>query len=173
MQHSTQIIEELYQSHQQWLYQWLRKRTAHNAHASDLVQDTFVKVLQTRDAVFGLKEPRAYLLTIAKNLMLDQARRKRIEHAYLEELSNMQHVLFALPNTIEQQLEIVEAIEQISRALEQVSAKAQQAFLLHYFDGCTHKEIAQQLEVSTKTIQNYLAQCLMQCYQLQITLDEE
>lgn len=34
--------------------------------AADLVQDTFIKLLQTRDELFGIKEPRAYLTSIAK-----------------------------------------------------------------------------------------------------------
>lgn len=38
--------------------------------AADLVQDTFIKLLQTRDELFGIKEPRAYLTSIAKTCWL-------------------------------------------------------------------------------------------------------
>ncbi|MDW5462184.1 sigma-70 family RNA polymerase sigma factor, partial [Acinetobacter baumannii] len=108
--------------------------------AADLVQDTFIKLLQTRDELFGIKEPRAYLTSIAKNLLIDQVRRKRIEQAYLDGLSQMEYMLDAVASP-EDQMQIIQAINQLCKALEGVSEKAQQAFILHYLEGYTHKEI--------------------------------
>ncbi len=159
------FVDQLYRDHQSWLHQWLRKKIGSSEHAADLVQDTFIKILQTRDELFGIKEPRAYLVTIARNLMIDQVRRKRIEQAYLDELGQMEYLLDAIPSP-EDQLQIIQAIDQICQALASVSEKAQRAFVLHYFEGLTHKEIAEQIGVSTKMIQKYLARCLVQCYVL-------
>ncbi|KAA8730883.1 sigma-70 family RNA polymerase sigma factor [Acinetobacter qingfengensis] len=165
MTDSSILIEQLYKQHKRWLHDWLRHKMGQSDQAADLVQETFLKVLQTRDSLLGIQEPKAYLTTIAKNLMLDQIRRKRIEQAYLDELSEMQYLLDVIPS-VEQQIEMMQAIDQICQVLSNVSGKAQQAFLQHYFEGKTHKEIAAQLNVSTKMIQKYLAQCLLQCYRL-------
>jgi len=159
------FVDQLYRNHQSWLHQWLRKKVGNSEQAADLVQDTFIKILQTRDELFGVIEPRAYLVTIARNLMIDQVRRKRIEQAYLNELSQMEYMLDTIPSP-EDQLQVVQAIDQICQALIRVSEKAQQAFVLHYFEGLTHKEIAEIIGVSTKMIQKYLATCLVQCYAL-------
>lgn len=164
------VVQELYQTHQQWLYQRLRNNIGHSAEAADLVQDTFVKILQTRDILIGVHEPRAYLLTIARNLMLDKARRKRVEQAYLNQLADMQYVVDALPS-VEQQVEMIQAIEQICHLLSRVSDKAQRAFLLHYLEGKTHKEVAEILEISTRMVQKYLAQCLLQCCKARMSID--
>lgn len=165
MNKNPAFVDQLYRNHQSWLHQWLRKKVGNSEQAADLVQDTFIKILQTRDELFGVKEPRAYLVTIARNLMIDQVRRKRIEQAYLNELSQMEYMLDTIPSP-EDQLQIVQAIDQICQALIRVSEKAQQAFVLHYFEGLTHKEIAEIIGVSTKMIQKYLATCLVQCYAL-------
>lgn len=85
--------------------------------AADLVQDTFIKLLQTRDELFGIKEPRAYLTSIAKNLLIDQVRRKRIEQAYLDGLSQMEYMLDAVASP-EDQMQIIQAINQLCKALE-------------------------------------------------------
>lgn len=162
---NSALIDQLYRDHQSWLHQWLRKKIGSNEHAADLVQDTFIKILQTRDELFGVKEPRAYLAVIARNLMIDQVRRKRIEQAYLNELSQMEYILDTVPSP-EDQLQIIQAIDQICQALSAVSTKAQRAFVLHYFEGLTHKEVAEQIGVSTKMIQKYLAACLVQCYRM-------
>ncbi len=79
-------------------------------------------------------------------------RRKRIEQAYLDGLSQMEYMLDAVASP-EDQMQIIQAINQLCKALEGVSDKAQQAFILHYLEGYTHKEIAERLNVSTKMIQ--------------------
>ena len=55
---------------------------------ADLTHDTFVRVLASRD-VFGIREPRAYLSTIANGLVTDLFRRR--------ELSVHTKVLASLP----------------------------------------------------------------------------
>lgn len=64
------LVDQLYRSHQSWLHQWLRQKLGNTDQAADLVQDTFIKLLQTRDELFGIKEPRAYLTSIAKTCWL-------------------------------------------------------------------------------------------------------
>lgn len=164
------FVDELYKNHRGWLHQWLRQKLGNTDQAADLVQDTFIKLLQTRDELFGIKEPRAYLTSIAKNLLIDQVRRKRIEQAYLDGLSQMEYILHTVTSP-EDQMQVIQALDKMCKALEGVSAKAQQAFILHYLEGYTHKEIAEQLGVSTKMIQKYLASCLIRCYQIRLEMD--
>lgn len=170
MNRTPLLIDELYRNHRGWLHQWLRQKLGNHDQAADLVQDTFIKLLQTRDEFLGLKEPRAYLTSIAKNLLIDQVRRKRIEQAYLDGLSQMEYMLDTVASP-EDQLQIIQALDQLCKALEDVSAKAQHAFILHYLEGYTHKETAAQLGVSTKMIQKYLASCLIRCYQTRLDVD--
>lgn len=163
-------IDQLYKNHQSWLYQWLRKKLGDPDQALDIVQDTFIKILQTRNELFGVKEPRAYLTSIAKNLLIDQVRRKKIELAYLDGLKQMEHMLETVASP-EEQLEVIQAINQLCKALDGVSQKAQEAFFLHYLEGYTHKETADKIGVSTKMIQKYLASCLVQCYQVRLEMN--
>jgi RNA polymerase sigma-70 factor (ECF subfamily) len=164
------LVDQLYRNHRGWLHQWLRQKIGNTEQAADLVQDTFIKLLQTRDELLGIKEPRAYLTSIAKNLLIDQVRRKRIEQAYLDGLSQMEYMLDAVASP-EDQMQIIQALDQLCKALKDVSAKAQQAFILHYLEGYTHKETAERLDVSTKMIQKYLANCLIRCYLIRLEMD--
>ncbi|WP_016832509.1 sigma-70 family RNA polymerase sigma factor, partial [Herbaspirillum lusitanum] len=123
---------------------------------ADVAQDTFVRIL------LGVQEPRAYLTATAKRLLVDRARRQMIEQSYLAELALTMEQTEGYPGP-EEILLAVEALEQISAALQSVAAKAREAFLLHYLDGRTHAEVAAALGVSTRMVGKYLVQVLVKC----------
>ncbi|SEK08715.1 RNA polymerase sigma-70 factor, ECF subfamily [Variovorax sp. OK212] len=160
---SQQHVHALYCEHHGWLFGWLRRKLGSADNAADLMQDTFVRIISSRDTLLGVREPRAFLVTTAKRLMVDQARRKRVEDAYLHELT-MAAAHLGSPPSPEQLLETLQALAHIEMALDGLSAKARQAFLLHYLDGETHVGIASQLGVSTRMIQKYLVQALVHCH---------
>ncbi|WP_050478128.1 sigma-70 family RNA polymerase sigma factor [Herbaspirillum rhizosphaerae] len=155
-------MHELYSSHHGWLFGWLRKKLGCTHNAADVAQDTFLRIIASRDALIGMQEPRAYLTTTAKRLMLDRARRQLIEQAYLAELALLAETVASYPSP-EEVLLAVQALEQIGCALQAVSGNARNAFLLHYLDGQSHAEVAAQLGVSTRMVQKYLVQALVKC----------
>ena len=76
----------LYAAHHGWLQGWLRRRLGNGADAADLAQDTFVRILGVRDLA-GVQEPRAYLTTVAKGVLVNWYKRQALERAYLEALA--------------------------------------------------------------------------------------
>jgi RNA polymerase sigma-70 factor (ECF subfamily) len=139
---------------------WLRRNVACPQRAEDLSQDTFVRLLG-REELTAPREPRAFLVAIAKGLLFDYFRRAALEQAYLTELmlipENEQ------PSLEEQQL-IVEDLKAIDRLLGKLSSKARDAFLYNRLDGLSHAEIAERLGVSVPRVRQYLAQGMRQCY---------
>ncbi|MBI2306276.1 MAG: sigma-70 family RNA polymerase sigma factor [Rhodocyclales bacterium] len=157
-----QHIHTLYRDHHSWLHGWLRKKLGCAHNAADVAHDTFLRIIASRDALLGIQEPRAYLTTTAKRLLVDRVRRQSIEAAYLSELAHAAETLPGYPSP-EQTLATLQALEEIGAALQGVSAKAREAFLLHYLDGQTHAAIAAQLDVSTRMVRKYLVQALANC----------
>lgn len=127
-----------------------------------MAHDTFLRLLGARELP-ELEEPRAYLTTTANRLMIDRARRQRIEQAYLAELALAAERMEHHPSP-EHILAAIEALDQICRALDGLAEKPRQAFLLHYLDGLTHVAVAAQLAVSTKMVQKYLVKALVHCH---------
>src|SRR5450830_465433 len=155
-------VESLYSNHHGWLFGWLRKKMGCAHNAADIAQDTFLRIIASRDALLGMQEPRAYLTTTAKRLLVDRARRQLIEQSYLAQLATGAHGLASYPDPQEILL-AVEALEQIGSALQTLSENARNAFLLHYLDAQTHAEVAAALGVSTRMVHKYLAQALIKC----------
>ncbi|SEO85644.1 RNA polymerase sigma-70 factor, ECF subfamily [Pseudomonas sp. NFACC39-1] len=114
-----------------------------------------------REELTAPREPRAFLVAIAKGLLFDYFRRAALEQAYLTELmlipENEQ------PSLEEQQL-ILEDLKAIDRLLGKLSSKARAAFLYNRLDGLSHAEIAERLGVSVPRVRQYLAQGMRQCY---------
>jgi len=157
-----QQVQGMYRSHHGWLYAWLRRKLGCPHQAADVAHDTFARILASRAALPDLREPRAWLTTTARRLLIDQARRDAIERAFLAELALAAETQQGHPSP-EDTLAMLQALQRIGAALEAVSDRARQAFLLHYLDGLTHAAVAEALGVSTRMVRKYLVQCLLGC----------
>ena len=157
---NQQLVGLLYRDHRDWLFGWLRKSLNCAQRAEDLSQDTFMRLLG-RDELREPREPRAFLVAIAKGLLFDYFRRAALEQAYLTELMLIPES--EQPSPEAQQL-ILEDLKAIDRLLGKLSSKARAAFLYNRLDGLGHAEIAQRLGVSVPRVRQYLAQGIRQCY---------
>lgn len=155
-------VDLLYQTHHAWLRGWLWARVGCRENAADLAQDTFIRLLRARQAS-PLKEPRAYLSSIARGLMIDQFRRRALERAYQDSLACVPED--EAPSE-EQRLIILDTLERLDRALHQLKPRTRQAFLLAQLDGLSILQIAEHLQVSRATVERDLARALGVCYRM-------
>ena len=155
-------VDLLYRSHHSWLSTWLRRRVGCHAHAADLAQDTFVRLLKARPAQ-PLREPRAYLSSVARGLMIDQFRRRALEQAYLESLA-------ALPPSEtpseEQRCVILDTLERLDRLLMELKPRVRQVFMHAQLDEMSCQKIAERIGVSRATVERDLARAMAVCYRL-------
>ncbi|MGE0802819.1 MAG: sigma-70 family RNA polymerase sigma factor [Lautropia sp.] len=154
-----QHVENLYVDHHGWLRAWLRRRLGDSFIAADLTHDTFLRVLGRREIV-DLREPRAYLTTIAHGLVVNHWRRQEIENAYLETLATSPEATSPSPET---RALLVEALCELDALLDRLNPKARSAFLLAQLDGLTYGEIAARLQVSERMVKKYMAQAMLHC----------
>lgn len=155
----TAAVQHLYEQHHHWLQGWLRGRLSSACDAADVAQDTFVRILGTRSA-HQIREPRDYLATVARGLVIDRYRRRAIEMAYLESLA-------ARPEQVapseEDKAIIIETLMAVDKALSNLSARAQRIFLLSQLDGLTYQQIARQLGVSLTTVKKHMVRAFTEC----------
>lgn len=165
-------VGSLYTQHHLWLFQWLRKKTGCPTQAADLNQDTFVRLLQSSQppVVGELREPRAYLITIAKRVLSNHWRRRDLEKNYLDALGQLPEGVALSPE--EQQI-LLETLQQIDQRLDGLPLPVKEAFLLSQLDGLPQADIARQLNVSIATVKRYLARATLQCFFAQGMDDDE
>jgi len=156
----NELVGALYRDHRGWLLAWLRRNVACPQRAEDLSHDTFLRLLG-REQLKEPREPRAFLVAIAKGLLFDHFRRAALEQAYLTELMLIPE---AEQPSVEEQQMILEDLKNIDRLLGKLSSKARAAFLYNRLDGLGHAQIAERLGVSVPRVRQYLAQGIRQCY---------
>ncbi len=152
-------IQQLYRSHHTWLQSWLYRRVNDRCDAADLSQDTFVKLL-THAPPTELREPRAYLATIARRLLLNLYRRRSLEQAYLEALANMPE---GQAPSAEYQAALLEALNAVDRVLARLPGKARRAFLMSQVEGFSQEQIAQEMGVTVRSVQRWLVRAFEEC----------
>ncbi|MEJ5905642.1 sigma-70 family RNA polymerase sigma factor [Pseudomonas kermanshahensis] len=159
-------VNDLYCEHHGWLNGWLRKRLGNAFDAADLTQDTFVRVIKARSAL-DIREPRPYLSRIAKGLLIDLIRRRSLEQAYLEALASLPE---ALQPSLEEQAILLQALVEIDRLLQGLGPKVKQVFMLSQFDGLTYPQIAEHMNISVRSVNNYMAKAMEHCCLMQLQL---
>ncbi|GAA3559620.1 sigma-70 family RNA polymerase sigma factor [Marinobacter xestospongiae] len=155
-------LDTLYHNHHGWLCQWLRGKLDCPQQAADLAQDTFVRILVRAEPVAN-QAPRALLRTIARGLVIDHWRRSALERAYLEALAQLPE---AHQPSAEQHHETLQTLEHIAAMLEGLKPRVRTAFLLYRLGGLTHGAIAEQLGVSSRTVERHVATAMLHCYRL-------
>jgi RNA polymerase sigma-70 factor (ECF subfamily) len=158
-----QAIAALYSNHHGWLTRWLGTRLACSEQAADIAQETYLRIL-TAPRYMAPEQPRAFLVTIAKGLLVDYFRRSALERAYLDVLALQPEAEQPSP---EYQVATLQLLVEIDRLLDGLSRNARVAFLLDRIDGVPQEQIAAQLGVSTRRVRQYLTQALRHCYHLQ------
>ncbi|WP_457787717.1 sigma-70 family RNA polymerase sigma factor [Pseudomonas sp. PL-6] len=159
---SNDSLATLYRGHHGWLLGWLRQRLGCPQQAADLAQDAFVRLLLQREAP-AVREPRAFLATVARGLLIDHYRRASLERAYLEALAQLPEPQVPSP---ESQALVMESLVAIDRLLDGLRPAVREAFLLSQLDGLTYPQIAERLGLSVSSIQQYMAQAFAHCYRV-------
>lgn len=162
---SSHPVESLYVEHHAWLCGWLNRRLHNSAEASDLAQDTFVRLLVApASAAQGehspLREPRAYLATVARHVLINHLRRQSLEQSYLDALAALPEDLVPSP---EEQVLLFEALQEIDAMLANLSDKVRAVFVLSQIEGLTYAAIARELGIGERSVKRYMAQAMAEC----------
>jgi RNA polymerase sigma-70 factor (ECF subfamily) len=125
--------------------------------AEDLVQGIFEKIWQDRDSFNVHTSLKSYLRMTAVNQSINYIKRqKKIVFNGPDEWI----ALTTDPAEADIQIEKNEMDEALRKAIDSLPEKCRIVFLLSRFEKFSHKEIAEQLDISTKTIENQITKAI-------------
>lgn len=164
-------VDDLYREHHRWLRGWLQPKINCGHLATDMVQDVFVRILTADNAAERLeavREPRGYLATIARRLMIDHFRRARLERAWMQTLAEQPQ---AEDISEEERAILLETLYELDAMLAGLGRDVRRTFLLAQLDGMPYKQIADQLGVSLSSVNRYIAKALHHCVLFNLRAD--
>jgi RNA polymerase sigma-70 factor (ECF subfamily) len=157
------LVERLFAEQYTALLAFLQRRLkGGSAHAPDLAQEVYLRMLRLND-VEAIRNPEAYLFTVASNIAKEQAvmaRRDRSSVGLEQALDEPQ--LQELP-ALEHELDADMRLTHLREALAQLPPKCRAAVLLQYRHGLSQQEVAERLGISTHMVKKYVAQALVHC----------
>lgn len=133
------------------IYSGFLKKTKSHETAQDLAQLTFIKIWENR-ATYSFDLPAELQINRkAKQIFIDWLRKE----AHLRKLSEeLQHI--AVPGNRDK----FEMTNTLQLAIDQLPPICKRVFILAYIDGLSHKEIAQILSISVKTVDAHIYKAL-------------
>ena len=160
-QASAQFVARLARAHGQDLLRFIAKRLRTTADASDIAQETYVRLLrlERKDLI---RDPRPYLYRIAANVLYESELRRRATAFGLLKLAAGSE---AQSDSVDAQgeAEVLEMRVHLERALQGLSPKCRAVILMHRRERMTYDEIAAALGISSSMVKKYLAQGLLHC----------
>jgi len=151
------LFDQLIEKYQHRLLRYLVYLTGRRELAEDLFQETWIRVLERGHQYDARHEFSTWLFTIARNLVIDQLRRK--QPASLDSLAdNDDAAPFDIPATGQPSAFDAtiqrEQNEQISAGMKRIAAEYREALVLRFQEGMSLEEISRVTGVPLGTVKS-------------------
>jgi RNA polymerase sigma-70 factor (ECF subfamily) len=157
------FIAALVRDHGQRLRRYLAARLRNDASAvPDLAQEVYLRMLRMPRHE-TIRSPQAYLFTVAHHVLYEH----RMTKSAVPEALQMTDALAEMESYVEEDpsthLDTRRRLEELDRALKEISPRAHATFVLHRRYGFSLEEIASHLGVSRGMVKKYLAKAITHC----------
>lgn len=126
--------------------------------ARDMAQDIFFKVWINRKTIAGVDSFKSYLFRMAKNMIYDYYEHSLITEKYKNKLfEQTQH---QYTDILEEEIFVNELSLLIDMAIEKMPPQRKLIFVKSRKDGLSNEEIAQELHINKRTVENHITQAL-------------
>lgn len=126
--------------------------------AQEIVQDAFVKLWENRDEIDPEGSLKSYIYKIVQNLSINRLKKKEVASKYIEiyKLVYIEyHEFSAHESYVADELE-----EHMTDTISQLPSRCQKIFKLSRNEGFKYREIAEILNISSKTVEVQMAKAL-------------
>jgi RNA polymerase sigma-70 factor (ECF subfamily) len=158
-------LGDLYRAEAPGLLRYFERRTGERHAAPDLVHDAFAR-LAGIGALADLVNPAAYLQRIARNLLVDRARRSSAPAV----LVSLEEWDAEIPAVQEDALVAQDLLQRYEEAIAGLPERTRTIFLLNRADDLTYRQIARRLGVTVWTVEYHMKRAILH---LARVLDEQ
>jgi RNA polymerase sigma-70 factor (ECF subfamily) len=135
------------------IYAFALSYLKNESDAEELLQEVFLKLWEVRATLDCSKNLKSFLYKICINLIYDLIRRKNIEQVYLAHSSRQIH---SSENDTWHEIIYNDMFGKLQQLIAMMPEQRQRIFRLSKEEGLSNDEIASQLNLSKRTVENQL-----------------
>jgi RNA polymerase sigma-70 factor (family 1) len=155
---STTHFENIFEKHYKKLCRHALFYLRSAEDAEDVVQETFVKMWQERSQLFEQENDVVpYLYTAVKNNSISLLR-KRFEAVSIDDDNSAVQIEDIQDSEYDNHKEDLH--QRVMEAIEALPPKCAEVFKMHRLVGMSYKDIAEELGISVKTVENQIGKAL-------------
>lgn len=148
---------EIYERYKGLLYVHAYKMLQDSDSAEDVVQELFTRLWVKRAQLHLQRTLSAYLYTSIRNQVLDRIARQKVESRYVESLQNFMQ---SAPCLTDHRVRERELQTRIEKEVSTLPSKMRRVFEMSRKAYLSHKEIAEELKISEKTVKKQINNAL-------------
>lgn len=148
-------FDELYNRHWQLTYTRAFNLLRDREDSLDVCQSVFLWLWENRQAVHIRSTLEGYLYTAVKYKIANLIRHGKVRESFFEEIKHTDTSAFESHD-----LEVKELKSLIHQLIDELPPKCREVFRLSRQDHLSHKEIAERLAISEKTVDDHITRAL-------------
>jgi RNA polymerase sigma-70 factor (ECF subfamily) len=157
MQVNNQLLSNYYSMHRDELVSFIAVRTVDAIEAEDIVQDIFLRLLRGQHLITPQTLP-SLLHTMARHAVCDYYRRRHVHEEYEHYIQTSDFSCQTLDDSVESVFSAQQLMERMERLLARLPKACCEIYRLHIYDGMKVSDIAQELSLPYKQVENRLGQ---------------
>lgn len=147
----------IYEQYSVFLYNFIFGFLKSKEESEEVVQEVFIKLWQSRKQLNPDKSIKSFIFTLAKNLVFNKLKRKKVEQKHRDNIKNNS---FNVANNIEENVNFKELTTIYNKAINNLPVKRREIFLLNREEGMSYQEIAKILDISVNTVKDQITKAL-------------
>ena len=147
-------LEDLYNFYYPRLYNFSKTFLKLNDGIDDILQEVFIKIWQNRKNIKTTSTFNAFIFTITRNLLLNELRNRLNNQKIREKIGKL---AIPIEYSFIEQSEYHDLKEKVDRAIGDLPIRQKEIFMLSRIQGYSHKEIAEQLHITSKAVEFHIA----------------
>ncbi len=155
---NTAVLNTLFKTHYDELCRYAFSILKDQDVAEDTVQQLFIKLWEKRSSIGEIENIRPYLFRSTFNMSLNE--QKRMQRMLNRNENIVQNSSFQSSSNTSNLLESNELQNKIDLAMMVLPEKCREVFHLSRNEQLSYKEIAEQMKISPKTVENQVGKAL-------------
>ncbi len=155
---NEKVFESLFKEYFKVLSLYAKKYVYDIDIAKDITQETFVKLYEKRENLVIHTSLKSFLFTSVRNKCLDYIKLNKIREQHQEAIKYQSSL--SSEDDDDDKIRITELQQKLHNIIKTLPAQNQKIFMLSRFEGKSNQEIANEMNLSKRTVETHISNAL-------------